>query len=301
MDKNKAARPDGFPIEFYQACWHVIKGDMIELFEDFFLGHMDIKRINYGIITLLPKTKEDNKIQQFRPICLLNCIYKWFTKCLTLRMEPIVSRIIQRSQTTFMKGRDIMNNILALHEILHETKCKGQTRVVLKLDFKKAYDKVHWGFLMKCLRVRGFNSTWCGWIEKILHNGIVAVKVNGHLGPYFQSYKEVRQGDPLSPFLFNVVADCLTHMVMQAQQHSLISGLISHLIPNGVAILQFIDDTIMCLENDMEKARNVKLMLYIFEQMSDLNINFEKSEIILVGGDNNLAIGMLRFLIVKLV
>jgi hypothetical protein len=88
-----------------------------------------------------------------------------------------------------------------------------------------------------------------------------------------------------------VVADYLTHMVMQAQQHSLISGLISHLIPNGVAILHFIDDTIMCLENDMEKARNVKLMLYIFEQMSDLNINFEKSEIILVGGDNNLAIG----------
>jgi hypothetical protein len=77
---------------------------------------------------------------------------------------------------------------------------------------------------------------------------------------------------------------------------TLISGLISHLIPNGVAILQYTDDTIMCLKNDMEKVRNVKLMLYIFEQMSGLKINFEKSEIILVvvvvgGGDNTLAIG----------
>jgi hypothetical protein len=98
-----------------------------------------------------------------------------------------------------------------------------------------------------------------------------------------------------------VVADYLTHMVMQAQQHSLISGLISHLIPNGVAILHFIDDTIMCLENDMEKARNVKLMLYIFEQMSDLNINFEKSEIILVGVIITWQLVMPRFLIVKLV
>jgi hypothetical protein len=62
MDKNMAAGLDGFPIEFYQACWHVIKEDMIELFKDFFLGHMDIKRINYGIISLLPKTKEANKI-----------------------------------------------------------------------------------------------------------------------------------------------------------------------------------------------------------------------------------------------
>jgi hypothetical protein len=158
-------------------------------------------------------------------------------------MEPIVSRIIHRSQTAFIKGRDIMNSILALHEILHETKCKGQTGVVLKLDFEKTYDKVHWDFLMKCLRVRGFNNTWCGWIEKILHNGTMCVKINGHLGPYFQSYNGVRQGDPLSPLLFNVVANCLTHMVMQAQQNSLIFGLICHLIPTGVAILQYADGT----------------------------------------------------------
>jgi hypothetical protein len=95
-----------------------------------------------------------------------------------------------------MKGRNIMNSILALHEILHETKCKKRVGVVLKLDFKKAYDKVSWEFLLKCLKVRGFSSTWCGWIEKILHNGTVTVKLNGILGSYFQSHKGVRQGTP---------------------------------------------------------------------------------------------------------
>jgi hypothetical protein len=78
-------------------------------------------------------------------------------------------------------------------------------------------------------------------------------------------------------------------MVIRAQANSRITGLIPHLIPNGVAILQYADDTIMCLENDLEKARNVKLMLYIFEQMFGLKINFEKSELILVGGDNEVA------------
>jgi hypothetical protein len=83
---------------------------------------------------------------------------------------------------------------------------------------------------------------------------------------------------------------------------TLISGLISHLIPNGVAILQYTDDTIMCLKNDMEKVRNVKLMLYIFEQMSGLKINFEKSEIILVGGGIiPWQLAMLKFSIARLV
>jgi hypothetical protein len=91
----------------------------------------------------------------------------------------VVGRIIHKTQTTFLKGRNIMNSILALHEILHETKCKKQIGVVLKLDFKKAYDKVWWGFLMKCIKARGFNSTWCEWMEKILYNGTVVGKING--------------------------------------------------------------------------------------------------------------------------
>jgi hypothetical protein len=122
-----------------------MKAGVIELFNDFYLGTLDIKRINFGIITLLTKAKEAERIQQFRPICLLNCLYKWFTKCLTIRLELVACRIIHKSQTTFLKGRNIMNSILALHKILHETniKRKVEVEVVLKLDFEKAYDKVH--------------------------------------------------------------------------------------------------------------------------------------------------------------
>jgi hypothetical protein len=122
-----------------------MKAGVIELFNDFYLGTLDITRINFGIITLLTKVKEAERIQHFRPICLLNCLYKWFTKCLTIRLELVEGRIIHKSLTTFLKGRNIMNSILALHEILHETniKRKVEVEVVLKLDFEKAYDKVH--------------------------------------------------------------------------------------------------------------------------------------------------------------
>jgi retron-type reverse transcriptase len=83
-----------------------------------------------------------------------------------LRLEPLADKIIHKAQYAFIKGRNIMNSVLALHEIMHETKRKKEVGVVLKLDFKKAYDKVHWSFLIKCLHKAGFSETWCNWIKK---------------------------------------------------------------------------------------------------------------------------------------
>jgi hypothetical protein len=93
----------------------------------------------------------------------------------------------------------------------------------------------------------------------------------------------------LSHLLFNFVADCLTRMVVKAHDNEKIIRLIPNIIPKGLTILQYVDDTICCLENNIEKARNLKLVLYIYEQMSRLKINFEKSEVLMLGGDDNLA------------
>jgi len=131
MEKNKAAGPDGIPIEFFQTCWEIVKKDIIEMFDDFHKGNLDVSRINYGIITLLPKTMDADRMQQYRPICLLNCLYKWITKVLTIRMTPYAEKLICQEQTAFMKGRNIMSGIMALHEILHETKKRGKIGVIL--------------------------------------------------------------------------------------------------------------------------------------------------------------------------
>jgi hypothetical protein len=108
--------------------------------------------------------------------------------------------------------------------------------------------------------------------------GTVSVKINNSIGPYFTSHKGVRQGDPLSPLLFNFVADCLARMVRKAQRNNLVE--------NGVAILQYADDTIVCLKDDINVARNMKLLLYLYEMMSGLKINFDKSEVLLINGDD---------------
>ena len=120
----------------------------------FFDQKLELKRINYGTITLLPKIKEANKIQQYRPICLLNVVYKIFTKVLILRLETIMGKIINKSQNAFIKGRNIMDGIMSLHEILQDTTAKKENGLVLKLDFEKAYDKINWTFLRRCFEQR---------------------------------------------------------------------------------------------------------------------------------------------------
>ena len=171
MEKNKAAGPDKIPVEFYQSCWNIVKDDIVQLFDDFYEGKIDISRINYGIITLLPKITDASKNQQFRPICLLNCLYKLITKTLTLRLEKVANKLIHPNQTAFMKGRNIMNGVMVLHEILHETKRRNQVGIILKLDFEKAYDKVKWRFLFSSLAARGFDNKWYKWIEQVVSEG----------------------------------------------------------------------------------------------------------------------------------
>jgi hypothetical protein len=94
IEKNKATGPDKIPIEFYQSCWDIVKVDTTQLFADFHNEKVNISRINNGVVTLLPKISEATKIQQYRPICLLNCLYKLITKTLTLRIENIAERLI---------------------------------------------------------------------------------------------------------------------------------------------------------------------------------------------------------------
>ena len=153
----------------------------------------------------------------------MDCIYKWITKVLNLRLESIADKLILVNQTAFMKERDIMNGIMALHEILHETKRKEDVGIVLKLDFEKTYDKVCCDFLFDCLKMRGFCEKWCSWIKQVVSGGTVSVKLNNQMCPYFRSYKGVRQGDPLSPLLYVLTSDLLQSMVNHARSQNLLS------------------------------------------------------------------------------
>jgi hypothetical protein len=283
MKHNKAPGPDGFPAEFYQVFWSVIKDDLLAMFEELHEEKLPIFSLNFGIITLVPKLEEVTRIEQYRPICMLNVSFKVFTKVLANRLSLVAPKIIRPSQTAFTSGRSILEGVVMLHETLHELKRNKMNGVVLKLDFEKAYDKVNWRFLQQALRMKGFSQKWCGWIENTIKGGSVEVKVNDEVGHFFQTRKGLRQGDPLSPILFNVMADMLAVLIARAREMGHFSGLVPHLVDDGLSILQYADDTILLMEDDMEGAKKLKLILSAFEKLSGLKINFHKSELFCFG------------------
>jgi hypothetical protein len=147
MKHNSAPGPDGFPAEFFQNFWELIHMDIWNLFKDFYDGDLDIERLNYGMVTLLPKVDNAVDMKNFRPICLLNVCSKIITKVLNSRLASCITKVISDSHYGFIKGRYIMDGVISLNEMLHEVKRKKQSGVVLKIDFEKAYDKVNWHFL----------------------------------------------------------------------------------------------------------------------------------------------------------
>ena len=237
MKHNKSPGPDGFPAEFYQFFWDMLKSDLVQLFNELHAHRLDISRLNFGEIILLPKIKDANRIQQYRPICLLNVSFKIFTKVATNRLNGVADHVVKPTQTAFMQGRNILDGVAVLHETVHELHRKKLNGVIFKIDFEKAYDKVKWPFLLQTLRMKGFSDTWCRWVENFVSGGSVAIKVNDDVGNYFQTRKGLRQGDPASPILFNIVADMLVTLIERAKLAGQITGVIPHLVEGGLSIL----------------------------------------------------------------
>ena len=153
------------------------------------------------------------------------------------------------------------------------------------LVYLKAYDKVKWEFLEEVLYRKGFAEKWIQWINESVRCGRVCIDLNGDKGEFFRSYKGLRQGDPLSPLLFNLVADALSEMLSRACATGIINGLVPNLVEGGLSHLQYADDTVILLQYSPEILRNIRLILSSYEVMSGMKINYEKSEIFSIGLD----------------
>ena len=156
---------------------------------------------------------------------------------------------------------------------------------MFKIDFEKANDSVNWNFVEEVLTKKGFGEKSHHWIMSTIRGGKVCVNINNENENYFKTHRGLRQGDPLSPLLFNLAADALDHILTKARTKGRIRGVALNLVEGGITHLQYADDTVILMDNDSQTLSNMKFLLYCFEWLTGLRINYHKSEVVTFGID----------------
>ena len=225
----KAPGCDGFNGLFYQNHWDVVGPTVCEVVKMFFLEGTLPADINETIVALIPKIPRPEEVGQFRPISCCNFVYKIITEVIVLRLRKFIDRIISPNQSAFISGRLIQDNIIVTHEILHALKHGrgiGRNSLVIKLDLSKAYDRLEWNFLEGCLLKYGFDQIWVSRVMQCVKGATYRYKVNGIPSQRVIPQRGLRQGDPLSPYLFLLALDTLSHMLQRAESTEKIKGLV---------------------------------------------------------------------------
>ncbi|KAJ9704891.1 hypothetical protein PVL29_003103 [Vitis rotundifolia] len=286
MNGDKAPGPDGFTMAFWQYCWDFAKEEILEMFLEFHENGSFLKSLNNTFLVLIPKKIGAEELGDFRPISLVGGIYKLLAKVLANRLKRVVGKVVSPAQNAFVKGRQILDASLIANKVIDSWQKRKEKGLICKLDIEKAYDSINWQFLMKVLEKMGFGHKWRGWIWSCLSSAKFSVLINGVPAGFFPSSKGLRQGDPLSPYLFVMGMEVLDVLIRRAVEGGFLSGCNirgGRRPPLHIAHLFFADDTIVFCEPNKEHLTYLSWILFWFEAASGLRINLAKSEIIPVG------------------
>jgi hypothetical protein len=266
---QKAPGPDGFPACFYQRNWGTLKDDIIRAVKTFFDSGIMPDGVNDTTIVLIPKIKNPTSLKDYRPIGLCNVIYKVVSKCLVNRLRPLLHDIISPTQSAFIPGRMITDNAIIAFECIHAlqngSKSAGQF-CAYKVDLMKAYDRVDWRFLEVAMRRLGFCEKWICWIMTCVKTVRFSVRFNGKLLKSFKPSRGLRQGDPLSPYLFLLVGEGLSTLIQnQVNTGDLEELKICRRCP-GITHLLFADDSLLFFKGTAEQAGKINDILRAYEK-----------------------------------
>lgn len=279
MGSNKAPGPDGFTIHFYKVCWDIIKRDLLKMIKGFMSKAKIGGGINSTYLALIPKESNPESFARFRPISLCNASYKILAKLLATRIKPMLKRLISSPQGGFVEGRNVLDNVIQVQEILHSSKKRNEKGMLIKLDMANVFDRVNRSFLLKVLLAFGFSPHFVQLIKACIDNPWIAPLVNGRPSNFFQARRGIRQGCPLSPFLYILMADSLSRKLTVERTVGSLPGLKSSadVVPLNHSL--FADDSLLLGGASPRIAKAFDSVLKSYCRVSGALINERKSEI----------------------
>lgn len=231
MVKGKAPGLVGFTINFFHHCWDLLKHEVLEIVEESRQKHWVLPSLNATFFMLIPKETGATDPGKFRPISLCNVIYKIISKVIASRLKGILPFLISPEQTGYVEGRQILYGIILAHEVLHSLKTTKTPRMLLNLDLSKCFDKLNWGFIRQMLLAFGFSPNWTNWVLSLISSAFFSILVNGYHSTTFSPSIGIRQGYPLSPFIFILMVEGLGRMIKSEFSSRMLRGIYLHDCP----------------------------------------------------------------------
>lgn len=276
---NKSPGADGLTNEFYKTFIDILAPILWKLYRNMEERGKMPESMGLGIITILYKNKGSPlKLENYRPLSLLNSDYKILTKVLANRIKKVVGGIISPTQVYSIIGRDITDSICTIRDVVESMAKDGEGGLILSMDLNKAFDRVEHSFMEQTMRRFGFGERILKWIRLIYKNAKSCVKINGVLTDAFPLERSVRQGCPLSALLYSITSEPLATLIRGDKE---IRGI---QIPyGGMSIIhQYADDTTFTVK-DIESINRIRKHMGTYGKASGAKINVDKSEIMSIG------------------
>lgn len=279
MEVDKAPGPNGFTARFYKACWLVIKEDLLRMVQKSQNCLKNGGSTNSAFLALIPKEKGASNFSRFRPISLCNTSYKLVTKIIANRLKEILPSIIPENQGGFIKGRQILDNIVLVQGAIHSSCQRKEKGMIIKLELTNAFDRVRHDFLFKVMGKMGFAQKFINWVKACIAAPWISPLVNGRSAEYFQASRGLRQGCLLSPLLYTIQALVLSFQLDYCQQICSLSGLRMVTNVKDINHAQFADDTLLLGGTSVLSTRNFKQELDRYKELSGRKPNYKKSKV----------------------
>ena len=280
---EKAPGPDGFSASFFKKAWNTVGDLFCQAVFEFFRSGKLLKQINHAVIVLIPKSAHADSVGDFRPIACCNVTYKVIAKILASRLAPMLDSFIDKAQSAFIQGRNLAENVQLAQELLRKyARKRSSPRCLIKVDLCKAYDTVNWTFLQQAMEGLGFPQLFIQWIMECISTASYSLIINGDLYGHFKGKRGLRQGDPLSSFLFVI---CLEYFSRSLNMATADSQFNFHpkCINLKLSHLAFADDLMLFARGDVPSINIIMNCLKDFEAKSGLQANPSKSCIFAAG------------------